>query len=348
MSHDKNKEWVNMTMNNGKRLIWLIAISVLLTFTLAGCIALGAASITYNAAPEDPSGEADRDSPENPADETDYELTANSVTVSTPQELADAIAPFTCITLNAGVYDLSTVVETANSYANAGSGKAGLIVSNIEGLTLQAASGANVELVTPDRFAEVLMFSFCNGIKLSGIEAGHTVTGEYECDAGVVFLDNSANIVIKDSLFYGCGAIGITFDNCVSAQIIDTTVTDCSLRAVDLRNSNEINFTGCSFIDNRAYGCVIFGYDSSAEFLDCMISGNKSLEWSTVEFMDDNDVLFERCVFQDNALLENALEGETPVFLGQGIRLRGCRIEKSNFSEYWSDGVTDLGGNKLY
>ena len=261
------------------------------------------------------------------------------VTVSTPQELFDAIAPETTITIKAGVYDLSAVTETVSQYVTAGSRTAALMVVSVDGLILQAESGADVELVTPDLFSEVMEFSYCSNITLSGIKAGHSVTEKYQCDAGVVRFNDSANIMIDNCMFYGCGSIGIRLWGCIYAQISDTTITDCSLRAVDISRSDHIVFTGCSFIDNRAYGCVIFGNDSFAEFIDCKISGNKSLEWSCVEFT--GDVLFERCVFLNNALIG----GSEPLFAGSKITLRDCEIEKNNFSAYWNYGVIDLGGN---
>jgi parallel beta-helix repeat protein len=245
------------------------------------------------------------------------------------------------ITLQAGVYDFSTVIWTENQYVTAGSGTAALWLHSVGGLTLQAESGADVELVTPDLFSEVMMFTNCNGITLSGIKAGHSVTDKYQCDAGVLRFDNSANITIDNCLFYGCGAVGIRLWDCINAKISDTTVTDCSLRAVDLSRSEYMVFTGCSFIDNRAYGCVIMGNDSYAEFVDCDISGNRSLEWSCVEFT--GQVLFDRCVFRNNALVA----GSDTVFAGSEITLRDCEIEKNNFSAYWNYGVIDLGGNLL-
>jgi len=268
---------------------------------------------------------------------------SKNVTVSTPQEFADAIGPNTCITLNAGVYDLSTVTATKSEYVFFGDETGELIIAYVDGLTIQPAPGAIVELVTPDRFSTVIVFMYCNGIKMSGIRAGHTVTGEYECDAGVVLIMDSANIKIEDCLFYGSGSYGLWLRLCVSAQIVNTTVTDCSLRAVDLFYSNDVTFTGCKFIDNRAYGSVIWGNNTTARFIDCEISGNKELLWNAVEINDD--VLFERCVFKNNAISQ----GAAAVFAGYGIRLRDCEIEKAGFSGYWSSdaGVINLGGNKL-
>ncbi|MCL2124656.1 MAG: right-handed parallel beta-helix repeat-containing protein [Oscillospiraceae bacterium] len=263
------------------------------------------------------------------------------VTVSTPQELIDAVAPDTCITFKAGLYDLSTVTESDNQYVWAGDETAALYVCGVEGLTLQAEPGAEVELVTPKSFSEVLMFDGCNGIKLSGIKAGHSITGEYMCDAGVARFNSSMNITIEDCFFYGCGSIGITLLDCIAADITNTTVTDCSLRAIDLGRSTDIAFSKCSFVDNRAYGCAIFALYSSAEFYDCVVTGNKSLLWSLVEF--DGYALFERCVFKDNALIE----GEVPVFAGREISLLDCEVDSTGFGGFWDSGVADLGGNTL-
>ena len=212
----------------------------------------------------------------------------------------------------------------------------------------------HLEIVTPDRFAVVLMFMRCNDITLSGVEAGHTVTGEYECDAGVVYIGQSTDFTINDCLFYGCGVIGITLYNCDSVQVVDTIVTDCSLRAVDLFDSNDITFTGCRFIDNRAYGGIIYGGDSTAVFSNCEISGNRLLTWDLVSFTAGyvGGVLFEQCTFRDNALTEETAQLSEEwiplVFKGNGISLRDCEIEKSNFLDYWRDtGVIDLGENEL-
>jgi len=200
-----------------------------------------------------------------------------------------------------------------------------------------------VEIVTPWRFAQVLMFENCNGISLFGIKAGHTITGDYECDAGVLYFRNTDNIIIEDCFLFGSGTIGIELYNCRVAEVINTTVTDCSRRAVHVDYSFDVTFDECKFIDNRAYQGVIFSENSSVEFYDCVITGNKSLEDPVV--ISDNS-LFVSCVFRDNAHIQ---EGSSwPVISGQWVQLRDCEIEKGNYSRYWEAGyVNDLGGNKL-
>ena len=268
-------------------------------------------------------------------------LPSKYVRVSTPQQLADAIAPDTCVTLAAGVYDFTKPVRTKNSYVQTGSKEAALIISGVDGLIIQAEPDAAVDITTAERFSEVLMFSACNGVTLSGINAGHTVNGEYICEAGVALFEQTWNINIIYCKFYGSGSIGVTMRNCASAAIYGTEITDCSLRAVDISDSKDVVFEYCGFKDNRAYGTVIKGYNSTAEFHDCEITGNKNLEWDLVEF--DDDVFFRRCIFRDNA----HVDGTNCIFSGSGIRLRDCIIEKAGFAGYWEQGIINLGGNML-
>ena len=271
----------------------------------------------------------------------DNSIISGDVFVSTPQELFDAIAPDTYIVLKAGYYDLSTVTETANRYVTSMNELAALMIYGVNNLTLIAEPGARVELVTPDLFSEVLMFSHCNDIKLSGIYAGHSVTDEYQCDAGVVYFIDSTNIEIENCWFYGSGSVGINLINCYNVMISDTTITDCSLRAVYIHSSHYVIFRNCDFINNRAYSNVIMGFNSSAEFINCNITGNNNLLWGLIYF--EGTALFDGCIIKDNRLAS----GREPVFSGFDISIRNCEIEKKGFSEYWSGNIIDLGGNVL-
>ena len=255
---------------------------------------------------------------------------SNHVTVSNVEELAAAIADDTYITLKEGVYDVAELGEYT------------LFISGVTGLTLEA--DGEVEIVTPNRYSEVIQIADCNGITLKGIKAGHSVTGEYECDSGVVYLDRSCNIVIEDCYLYGCGSVGITMYNCAAVDVRDTIITDCSLYGVYMWNCSGIEFTDCKLIDNRAYANVISGFNVSAVFTGCEISGNRNLLWGAVDVGDD--VLFDSCVFTDNAIDEDS-GYYAHVISGAGISMKNCVIEEEGFNlGHWS-GVTDLGGNEL-
>jgi hypothetical protein len=274
--------------------------------------------------------------------------------VSNVYELAAAIADDTCITLKAGVYDVSAIAK-GTVYGAYSEYKVALAIIGVDKLALQAEEGAEVEIVTPDRFAEVIYIRACNDITLRGIKAGHSVTGEYECDGSVAFFESCTDITIESCYFYGSGTVGIIMQDCASASIWVTTITDCSLRAVELQRSADIRFSDCKIIDNRAYANVIgLGYNNTdVSFTACEISGNRALQWNVVESNYGSDVLFDGCVFRGNAPAEGYAvqvgdDGETvymPIFDGDGIMLKNCTIETTGFLGYHSRSAIDLGGN---
>jgi hypothetical protein len=284
---------------------------------------------------------------------------SKNVTVSTAAELIEAIAPDTCITLQSGKYDVSTQAGTAGKFINWRKddyrlGELGFSIQNITGLTLQAAPSADVEIVTPYRYVEVIEFLQCNGITLKDIRFGHSVTGEYECDASVVLFSMTSNITVSGCNFYGCGAVGLYMGACQSADIRDTVVNDCTLHGVVIRDGVDIAFTDCKFIDNSAYMSIIDIREAAeaVSFTNCEISGNKGIKSEGIVNADGGDVLFDNCVFKDNALDSEAGDGY-PLMAGGVIRLKDCAIEKGNFTGYFGDGyrvaqkIEDLGGNKF-
>jgi len=285
------------------------------------------------------------------------------IEVASVEDFVRAISPNKTITLQAGLYDVSTVVGFDSPYIewrhdSYGLNERTLVINGVDNLTLQAAPGAEVEIVTPYKFAEVLAFSNCNDISLIGIKAGHTITGQYECDDGVIGLNNCSNIFIENCHFYGCGSVGITMRDCNNALIRDTIIDDCSRAALIIDNSNDIEFINCRFVDNRAYQYIICINYSQVTFTDCEISGNNGLSGSVIEvdyFGGTSNVLFDRCIIKNNTPNTSWYNGE-PVFVGvinnpifEGkpyIGIRDSEVELGPFARYWrNDDVTDLGGN---
>ena len=302
-----------------------------------------------------------------PSNDSGREATHGLITnveVSTVEELINAIAPDTCITLRTGQYDVSAVYGYESPYITwqddyYGFNEKTLVICGVDRLTLQAAPGAEAEIITPWRFAEVLSFDNCNDISLIGIKAGHTVTGDYECDDGVVGFTECSDVLIANCYLYGCGTVGINLFNCTTGLIRDTIVTDCSRAALIIDESFDIRVENCRLIDNRAYQYIVCIVDSTVILSDCEISGNKGL-WGGVIEVDNisngnSEVLIVGCVIVDN-VPDNSAEEEyifTPVSDWSGTRkanpyigVKDCVIELGQFRDYW-DGVTDLGGNVL-
>ena len=286
------------------------------------------------------------------------------VVVSTVEELLDAIAPNTHITLNAGRYDVSTVAGKYTPYISwlediYGHGERTLVIKGIDGLTLEAAPNAIVEIVTPWLYAEVLYFQYCNDISIIGITAGHIVTEIYQCDAGVINFYLCDKVYVDDCVFFGSGTTGIRISNCNNVLIKDTVVTDCSFTAINIHSSNDVEVIYCQLVDNRGYGYVVSAFTSNAVFRNCEISGNRFL-WHGVIYVSNgywgiSEVLFDGCTIIDNApdiatygsgeyvLIK---ESQFHVLPMPQVSIKDCEIELGEFSQYWNNAV-DLGGNVL-
>ena len=291
----------------------------------------------------------------------------SDIEVSTVVELVSAISPNTVITLKAGLYDISNVVGFNSPYITWKSDTYGykektLVISGIDNLTIQAEPGAEVEIVTPYRFAEILAFKRSNNISLIGIKAGHTVTGDYECDEGVISFEYCKNIFVDNCHFYGCGSVGISMKGSSDALVQNTIIDDCSRAALIIDQCTDIEFINCKFIDNRAYQFILGIWGSSVSFTDCEISGNNNLGNKVIEidgFGAISTVLFDRCIIIDNISNRDYIYDDDLVYwIITGVHpsiekrpyigIRDSMIGLGNFCDYWIDGiVTDLGGNTL-
>ena len=135
-----------------------------------------------------------------------------TVTVSTVEELAEAMENDTCVILKEGVYNFSKLdyskVETTAleepDYPSVGE----YIIRKVRGLSLIAEEGAAVELVTENCAAVVLDFMKCSDITLKGLTVGHAVEPG-TCEGDVIGISYSWDVRIEDCDLYGCGTYGL-------------------------------------------------------------------------------------------------------------------------------------------
>lgn len=167
-------------------------------------------------------------------------------------ELLAAIAPDTKIFLEPGTYNLTEVQdygfgETNYYYWSSVFDGAELWIHDIDGLTLCAAEG--VEIVTEPRYANVLAFSNCKNLTLSGLSIGHT-KAQGECTGGVVRLWCCEDVSVDACELYGCGTVGISASSVFRADVVNTEIHDCTYCPVQMDNSADISFVGCGIHDN--------------------------------------------------------------------------------------------------
>lgn len=189
------------------------------------------------------------------ASETALDVTVEEgisyVHVETVDELLAAIAPDTVIYLDAPRYDLST----ASTYGGFGGewygwlseyDGAGLNIMDVDNLSIISENGA--EIVTVPRYVDVLRFTSCRDVTLSGVTLGHTEQPG-ECVGNVVGLYGCTGVNISECCLYGCGVVGVYAVDCESLNIASSEIYDCSNSAVNLYSVNNAVFTDCNIHD---------------------------------------------------------------------------------------------------
>ena len=175
------------------------------------------------------------------------------VHVTTVDEFLAAIAPDTTIYLEPGVYDLSTaagcgVTETDRYRWDLRFDGPSLVITGVDGLTIEGAGAESVTIAAVPRYADVLGFERCAGLTLRGFTAGHTEEKGY-CTGGVLYFDLCDDAVSDGCALFGCGIMGITAGSCADMNVSNTEIYDCEYGAVTLNDSNAV-FDSCDIHDN--------------------------------------------------------------------------------------------------
>ena len=184
---------------------------------------------------------------------TEWDGDYNEAHVTNVDELLAAIAPHTTIYLDAEEFDLST----ASDY---GTGQGGyykwvdtydgpeLVLHNLEDFTLIGGGMGITLLSAVPRYANVLNFVQCSGVKLSDMTIGHSVEPGY-CSGDVLEMSDCTNMNVEHCGLYGCGEIGINANGCSDIYVYESNIYECSYLGADLFNVQRAVFTGCSITD---------------------------------------------------------------------------------------------------
>ncbi|MGE4485526.1 MAG: right-handed parallel beta-helix repeat-containing protein [Oscillospiraceae bacterium] len=229
------------------------------------------------------------------------------VTVTTAEELLDAIAPNTKILLSPGTYNLSTVksADVTNPYVSwdAVYDGAETIISGVKNCTLTGGNASSATVVVEPRYADVLEFRSCAGITVKNLTIGHTTEPGY-CMGGVVNLTDSENIVIDSCVLYGCGTYGVVTQNAQGLTVRDTDIKECTYGIMSLSASSSLSFENSRFFDCGGFTMLNLDNCSDVSFSGCAITDNSSAyQWdSLISLSVCNDVTFDGCRISGNSM----------------------------------------------
>ena len=240
-------------------------------------------------------------------------------TVHTVDEFLDALGSDRVIVVDAEELNLSR----AGSYGHSGSSYTWeftgdgyeLEIQNARNLEIRAASGGGTSIVSEPRYANVLSFSGCDGVVLSGLTLGHTVEPGF-CSGGVLNFAGSDNIRVEDCALYGCGTFGISASNCRALSAMNTSIYDCSYGAIEANGCWDLRF-----FDGEIHDCGRGGESYTCFDLLSARATTGFAVFNTAIYDNSTDVLF-RCEY------------------ARGVEIRGCEISGNRIN----DGVFAIQG----
>lgn len=238
----------------------------------------------------------------------------DTVTVSTAAELLAAIAPGVHIILAPGTYNFSDLTEEeiagCSDYVNQDYllSYENFLISDVTGLTLEAAEGGTVELVTENGGASVLDIWKSGDVTLRGLTFGHAVE-RGECNGSVLCAEDCKNLTIENCRLYGCGTDGICTQRVEGLTVTGTEIYKCSESVFALGESTTgAVFDRCRFYGN--YSSILFYFSDGADVLvkDTEIYDNQGdLMPDYTEHGEDTDnrhIIFRNCIFRDNRRID--------------------------------------------
>jgi len=231
------------------------------------------------------------------------------VVVDTVEDFIKSIGSNKKIILKPGVYDLSSVDQNTDlqdgvTWESVTDGKE-LNIRNISDLTIEGSMEGKTEILVKPRYAQILKFEDVSNITIRNITAGHT-PAEYMCDAGVITFQNSEDIIINNCELYGCGSVGLSLYNVERLDMTNSNINHCSLRAVQIYDSRDINLRQSKISNHEAYSNII-DIERSKDILfeECEMTDNNNFEWSFMEVAYKSNVVINKCRVLNNSQTSN-------------------------------------------
>ena len=215
-----------------------------------------------------------------------------TVTVTTAEELLEAIGPDTEILIGEGQMNLSTALQ--NLWDQGGSAwnaehkyvqlqecydGVELVIQDAENLRIAGASEnpADTELVIEPRYGAVLTFKNCRNVEMASLTMGHTQMGE--CTGNVVNFSRCENALLQQLDLYGCGVYGLSAKDSGNFHVRESILRDCSMGPVDIEGgSGFFRFYDCSLTGSEAYAYYDGIEDTQLYFNRCTF-GPKETEY---------------------------------------------------------------------
>lgn len=147
-----------------------------------------------------------------------------------------------------------------------------LSLINMKDLTIRGESGAKI--VVEPRYAFVFNLVGCENVVIENLTIGHTEGGY--CEGGVIGVERSSDVYIRQCDLYGCGTYGLVAERSRMIRMSDSNIHDCTYGIMELQASRDVTFTRCDFFRNREFDLVGCIGCNNVTFSDCRFYANDS------------------------------------------------------------------------
>lgn len=230
------------------------------------------------------------------------ELKKETIKVEDEIKFAKAIGSNRKLILNLENYNLSNLdyLRGSTIYHEEVHDGLEIIIDGVENLSIIGSEDKSKLFVTP-QYANVLTFRNSECITITNIIAGHDSKPGY-CDGGVLVFKNCKNIIIKDSILFGCGVEGLKLDNVETFIFKNSIIRECNQGIMSISKSNNVYFRESTFEKNQLifYGVGI-GNFAFIEFEGCLFKDNSSYK--------DSDIIKSELIspsINSNVLIRNS------------------------------------------
>ena len=269
--------------------------------------------------------------------------TRDGIRVSTVDELLAAIAPDTTILLAPGEYDLSTASDYAtdsgqayytwNNIYSDNTQNAELLIHDVENLTILGDGLDTTTIAAIPRYANVLRFSNCAGLTLSGFTAGHTREPGF-CSGGVLRLENCAGTTIDSCGLFGCGTVGVWASGCSDLTVKNSRIYECSWEAVYVAQCRNVRVENCEIYrhgvregQGNATSLLLASYTEGFTVCNNRIYDNAAEYLLNLQYT-------RKAVFLSNEVHDNRIVGSMLLFEQYPAIVDGCSF-RDNDMRFW-------------
>jgi parallel beta-helix repeat protein len=248
----------------------------------------------------------------------------DTIRVSTIDELFEAIASNKVVLLEEGNYDISKLdhdkkTNSAKMQVIEGITERQLLISGVSNCKIIGIGKKQSKIYTPSPSITVIRFKNCKNIVIDNIDAGHKAA-KGDCSANVFDIFDCENFVIKNSILFGSGYIGIFANNSKKLSLIKTTITECSWRLLYMENCMNTTVDSCVF-SKTAGGLAL------NNCLNFTIS-NTTISENTMETYKDDygnllwaSYLFDITASANVKLIKSHIESNTASYLVKNSQL---------------------------